>query len=45
VLGPLAEVAPDELHPVLERSYSALWAEFDPAAQPLRRVEFDWDAA
>jgi 2-amino-4-hydroxy-6-hydroxymethyldihydropteridine diphosphokinase len=45
VLGPLAEVAPDELHPALGRSYSALWAAFDRSAQPLRRVEFDWDAA
>ena len=43
VLGPLADVAPDERHPVLGRSYAALWAAFDRAAQPLRPVELDWD--
>jgi 2-amino-4-hydroxy-6-hydroxymethyldihydropteridine diphosphokinase len=42
VLRPLAEVAPHERHPQLGRTYSALWAEFDQAAQPLRRVELEW---
>jgi 2-amino-4-hydroxy-6-hydroxymethyldihydropteridine diphosphokinase len=42
VLGPLAEVAPDERHPVLGRRYAELWAAFDRAAQPLRRVALDW---
>ena len=45
VLGPLAEVAPDERHPVLGQSYAALWAGFDQSAQPLRRVALEWDAA
>ena len=43
VLGPLADVAPGEVHPTLGQSYGALWAAYDQAAQPLRRVEFDWD--
>jgi len=35
VLGPLADVAPDEAHPTVGQSYGA--------AQPLRRIDFDWD--
>jgi len=31
VLGPLAEVAPDEQHPQLRRSYGELWEAFDSA--------------
>jgi 2-amino-4-hydroxy-6-hydroxymethyldihydropteridine diphosphokinase len=42
VLRPLAELSPDSLHPVLKRSYRALWAAFDCADQPLRRVDFAW---
>ena len=43
VLGPLAEVAPNERHPVLGRPYAALWTDFDRHEQALRRVAFDWD--
>lgn len=43
VLGPLAEVAPDEIHPQAGRSYAELWADFAPAARAaLVRVDFDW---
>lgn len=28
VLGPLAEIAPQELHPVIKKSYAQLWAEY-----------------
>jgi hypothetical protein len=31
-----------ERHPVLGRRYAELWAAFDRAAQPLRRVALDW---
>ncbi len=42
VLRPLAELAPESLHPVLEQSYGELWAAYDVSTQPLRRVEFSW---
>jgi len=43
VLGPLAEVAPDELCPGHDKSYRELWTEFDQASQPLRIVPFRFD--
>ena len=42
VLCPLAELAPDTLHPVVQRSYSALWLAYNQPSQPLSRVEFMW---
>jgi 2-amino-4-hydroxy-6-hydroxymethyldihydropteridine diphosphokinase len=43
VLGPLAEVAPTEVHPLVGRSYAELWQDFDPAARAaMRPVTFDW---
>ncbi len=41
VLGPLAAVAGDEVHPVLERSYRELWDAFDQTVQPLTPVPLD----
>ncbi len=41
VLGPLAEVAPKERHPLTGETYAALWAGFDQASQPMRRIDFD----
>jgi 2-amino-4-hydroxy-6-hydroxymethyldihydropteridine diphosphokinase len=38
VLRPLADVAPQERHPVDGRSYAALWSAFDPGEQKLWRV-------
>jgi len=43
VLRPLAEVAGDEVHPVVRRTYRELWEDFDQAAQPLATVAFDFD--
>ena len=42
VLGPLAEIAGDSLHPVKKRTYRTLWQEFDRASQPMHRVDFFW---
>jgi 2-amino-4-hydroxy-6-hydroxymethyldihydropteridine diphosphokinase len=42
VLCPLAELAPDTLHPGVKRSYRSLWAAYNQAVQPLRKVDFMW---
>lgn len=41
VLRPLAELAPEALHPVAGRSYRELWETYDAASQPLRLVSLD----
>lgn len=35
VLLPLSELAPDDLHPVLKKTYASLWGEFDRHKQKL----------
>lgn len=40
VLLPLADIAPNALHPVLQQSYAQLWAAYDKHKQKLWRVEF-----
>ncbi len=42
VLWPLAELAPDLLHPETKASYTQLWEQFDKSDQALRPVAFDW---
>jgi 2-amino-4-hydroxy-6-hydroxymethyldihydropteridine diphosphokinase len=42
VLRPLADLAPDGVHPVEQRTYAQLWAEYDASSQPLERVPFTW---
>ena len=38
VLRPLSDIAGDAVHPVVGRSYRALWAAFDASGQPMRRA-------
>ncbi|MDH3935270.1 MAG: 2-amino-4-hydroxy-6-hydroxymethyldihydropteridine diphosphokinase [Gammaproteobacteria bacterium] len=40
VLGPLAEIAGSECHPVSGISYAELWSAFDDSQQQLARVEW-----
>jgi 2-amino-4-hydroxy-6-hydroxymethyldihydropteridine diphosphokinase len=40
VLLPMADIAPDVLHPVLLQTYAALWAAYDKSKQKLWQVEF-----
>jgi 2-amino-4-hydroxy-6-hydroxymethyldihydropteridine diphosphokinase len=42
VLRPLAELAPEAVHPGVGRRYADLWAAYDQHSQPLARVDFDW---
>jgi 2-amino-4-hydroxy-6-hydroxymethyldihydropteridine diphosphokinase len=39
VLRPLAELAPDLVHPVTGSTMKAIWNEFDPASHPLQAVD------
>ena len=42
VLKPLAELAPDRLHPETGESFATMWSRFDKSSQPLEPVEFSW---
>src|SRR5262245_58209321 len=41
MLGPMAEIAPDVLHPVEKKTISHLWAVFDRGAHEMKPVELD----
>ena len=41
VLLPLAELAPRELHPQLQKSYAELWQDYDKTAQILWAIPFE----
>jgi 2-amino-4-hydroxy-6-hydroxymethyldihydropteridine diphosphokinase len=42
VLWPLAEIAPDLVHPVAGKSYADLWFDFDKTQENLSPIEFDF---
>ena len=42
MLGPRAELAPEEVHPLSGRTMRALWNEFDQQAHPMQAVDIGW---
>ena len=42
VLWPLAEMAPDGVHPQIGETYAAMWEKFDNRNQALRPIPFEW---
>ena len=43
VLWPLAEIAPGLVHPVAEKTYAELWADFDKSKETLLPIEYQFD--
>jgi 2-amino-4-hydroxy-6-hydroxymethyldihydropteridine diphosphokinase len=43
VLLPLSEIAPDELHPQLQKNYRDLWFDYDRTSQSLWVIDFEWN--
>lgn len=41
VLLPLAEIAPESVHPIVGKKYAQLWHEFSPKDQPIWRVAME----
>ena len=41
VLWPLAEIAPDRVHPLAGKTYAELWADFDKSKENLAPIAFD----
>ena len=42
VLKPMAEIAADEIHPVVKKNYANLWQEYDKSQQKLWAIKFNW---
>lgn len=42
VLKPLAEIAADDIHPVVKESYANLWQQYDKGQQNLWAITLDW---
>ena len=45
VLWPLAEIAPDLVHPLAGKTYAELWAGFDKTRENLHPIEFSFEQA
>ncbi len=43
VLRPLAEIAPDCVHPEVGETMVSLWRKYDKTSQVLRPIDFEWD--
>lgn len=44
VLWPMAELAPALKHPLVQKSYDVLWAEYNKASQKLWPIDFVWQS-
>ena len=44
VLKPLAEIAGDDVHPVMNKNYAELWQAYDKSQQRLWAIDFEWSA-
>lgn len=42
VLWPLAEIAPNEMHPINKQTYSFLWQQYNKESQQLTKIPFSW---
>ena len=42
VLWPLAELVPNDIHPVTKQSYAQMWQAFDKKKQQLWPIDFTW---
>lgn len=42
VLQPLAELVPNDVHPVVKQTYQQLWHQYDKTAQKLWPIDFTW---
>lgn len=44
VLQPMADLVPDEVHPVTHKNYAQMWHEYDKTKQQLWPVAYTWSA-